>query len=258
MKNDDEGPAAYVRKVRGDTQKYAKELLEENERLRARVVSLDAAVAQRDDELIAARSNLERCLEQRRRLQAQLTNFEAENRLYVERYVNVERQNANLANLYVASYRLHSTLEREDVLRAIEEIISNLIGCEEFGIFELEPTTGELLLISSCGVEPRQLERLPIERGLIGHTARSGETYRATRNPPCPALPEEQHLTACVPLSLDGRVVGAIGIFRLLEQKQGSLEAIDSELLALLATHAGTALYCSRLHTLASGAMAAG
>ena len=47
---------------------------------------------------------------------------------------------------------------------------------------------------------------------------------------------------------VDGRVTGAIAIFRLLPQKQDSLEPVDEELLGLLASQAGIALYCTQLH----------
>jgi hypothetical protein len=42
-------------------------------------------------------------------------------------------------------------------------------------------------------------------------------------------------------------VTGAIALFRLLPQKP-ALEDVDHELFELLATHAATALYCTRLH----------
>jgi hypothetical protein len=53
-------------------------------------------------------------------------------------------------------------------------------------------------------------------------------------------------------LSLDGRVTGAIAIFRLLPQKAG-IEDVDRELFGLLATHAAVALYCSALHAKVAG-----
>jgi hypothetical protein len=48
-------------------------------------------------------------------------------------------------------------------------------------------------------------------------------------------------------LVLDGKVTGAIAIYRLLPQKAG-VEELDRELFDLLANHAATALYCTALH----------
>ncbi len=56
---------------------------------------------------------------------------------------------------------------------------------------------------------------------------------------------EDSGLTACVPLVLDGKLIGAIAVFRLLDQKQRRLAPLDFELFDLLATHAASALYCS-------------
>ena len=54
-------------------------------------------------------------------------------------------------------------------------------------------------------------------------------------------------MTACLPLTLDGRVTGAIVLFSLLPHKPG-LRELDFELFDLLGTHAATALYCTSLH----------
>jgi hypothetical protein len=43
------------------------------------------------------------------------------------------------------------------------------------------------------------------------------------------------------------RVTGVIAIYRLLSHKP-ELESLDHELFTLLSTHAGTALFASRLH----------
>src|ERR1051326_6404126 len=63
-------------------------------------------------------------LEEIQRLNHTLADFSS-------RYIDVEQQNTNLANLYVATYQLHGTLDRDRVLAAIKEVIINLIGSEE-------------------------------------------------------------------------------------------------------------------------------
>jgi GAF domain-containing protein len=59
------------------------------------------------------------------------------------------------------------------------------------------------------------------------------------------AVEKKSGLTACIPLVLDGHVIGAIAVFRLLDQKESKLAPLDFELFDLLATHAASALYCS-------------
>jgi nitrate/nitrite-specific signal transduction histidine kinase len=245
MGNGEAGGGSYVQRVREGTSRYVKDLLEENERLRelaARVGSETLALRERLD-------RAERLLELERgehdRLQSRLADAEEESRRFSEQYVAVEAQNSNLANLYVASYRLHSTLDRAEVLAAIQEILVNLVGTEEIAIFEREPSDGSLRLAVSLGVDAERFRRLPAGEGTIGRVAATGELFIVGDGEPAAAGEEE--LTACVPLKLEGRVTGAIAVFRLLSQKPG-LEAIDREIFDLLATHAATALYCTKLH----------
>ena len=234
---------AYVSRVRDDTQRYAGELLHENQRLRTALAS-----AMHDKTLLRevaerARGEIEVMKAAEERLLEALDRAEEENRRFVSRYVEVEQENSNLANLYVASYRLHGTLDRREVLDVVQEIVTNLIGCEEIGIFEIDPDGVAVTLVHSCGIDPRAHGKVRLGEGLIGQAVASGEAYIADAGA---TAPTEAGLTACIPLKLGGRVTGAIALFRLLPQK-AELSALDRELFELLATHAATALYCSGL-----------
>jgi hypothetical protein len=188
-----------------------------------------------------AREYLQSLFEENQRLNNLVAELEVSSREFAERYVEVELQNTNLANLYVASYQLNGTLDRTRILQAIQEIIINLVGCEELAIWETDEELGALTLTSSFGIDSGAWACIPIGAGLIGSVASSGIRYIAKDDPN--PIPE---ITACIPLKLDDRVVGVIGIFRLLQQKQG-LEPIDFELFDLLASHAATSLFCTRL-----------
>ncbi|HEY2324350.1 MAG TPA: GAF domain-containing protein [Thermoanaerobaculia bacterium] len=163
---------------------------------------------------------------------------------FSSRYVDVEQQNTNLANLYVATYQLHGTLDRDRVLAAIKEVIINLIGSEELGIWEI--TGDKLTLLDSFGIDTQEWERVALDGdgGLIGLVAETGQRYVAGEADIIGGG-AQQALTACIPLKLDDTVIGVIGIFRLLPQKEG-FEPIDLELFELLGSHAATALYCTR------------
>jgi len=229
-------PAAgdYVRRVQRDTADYVKDVLAENEKLRALVYALE--------------SELDRTKRARLKLEEQLSTIEAECKRYLDRYVDVELQNANVANLYVASLRLHSTLLRADVVSAIQDIVINLIGSEELAIFERVPNGADhLRLIASFGVDARPIRTVPLGAGVIGRAARAGKAHVTGRDHSLgEVLPHEAHLTACVPMVVDGHVTGAVAIFRLLEHKR-ALEDVDFELFALLGTQGAMALYCSGL-----------
>ncbi|HLA77717.1 MAG TPA: GAF domain-containing protein, partial [Vicinamibacteria bacterium] len=188
------------------------------------------------------------------RLQTQLRDIEQENQRYSAQYVEVERQNTNLANLYVASYRLHGTLDRDEVVTVVQEILANLVGSEESAIFEAAADGSTLALVAATGIDPGTCRSIAVGQGLIGRAVVSGEPWIRSAALPAEAQPYETELTACIPLLLDGRAIGAIALFRLLPQKSGVIEALDRELFELLATHAATALYCSARSRTEAGA----
>jgi hypothetical protein len=241
----DESGRLYVERVRLDAQRYARELLKENERLRDLVVSLEAEKRRLGDQLQAIRDEAERFSREQADLHKRLTEITNDSRRFAEQFVEIERQNTNLANLYVASYQFAGTLDREKVLLLIQEILSNLVGSEETAVFELDEAGGSLRLISSNGIAPEPFARVATGQGVIGTVAVTGETWIAGDSGP--AADAEKLLTACVPLKLEDKVTGALAIFRLLPQKRG-IEPVDRELFDLLATHAAMALYCTGLH----------
>ena len=215
----------FVEKAASDTREYLQELFEENQRLKSAISEMEVILTQRD--------SIEAMLKER------VASFEEESRRSTARYMEIEQQNANLANLYVASYQLNGTLDRQQVVQSIQEIVINLIGCEEFGVWEIDEASHALRLVGSFGIDASSWSGLPLGRGLIGTVASTGQRYIAD------GLEGGDTMTACIPLKLDERVVGVIGIFHLLPQKPG-LEPVDFELFDLLASHAATALYCTR------------
>lgn len=245
------GLGSYIERVREDTQRYAAELLKENERLRLAVVALQQETAKLRDEAQRAKDELAQVTARESQLREALVRVEEENRRFSSRYVEVEAENSNLANLYVASYRLHGTVDREEVLAVVQEIAANLIGSEEMAVFELSADGAALQLVASFGIDPAPYHRVTLDKGVIGRTAASGNTWVTGEQPVPDGVECERDLTACIPLKLGGTVTGAIALFRLLPQKSG-IESLDRELFELLATHAATALYCSSLVARAS------
>ena len=231
-----ENQRPFVEKAASDTREYVVSLLDENQRLSRIVAELEVALTHRQA--------MEALLEER------IAAVEAESRRFSERYIEVEQQNTNLANLYVASYQLNGTLDRNRVLQTMQEIIINLIGSEELAIWELDEELGALTLAGSFGVDAGPWACVPLGAGVIGTVAATGERWIAGESDDPNAGGD---LTACIPLRLDDRVVGALAIFRLLQQKQG-LEPLDYELFDLLASHAATALYCTRIVAQAANA----
>jgi nitrate/nitrite-specific signal transduction histidine kinase len=210
--------AAVARRGREGTTRYLSELQTENEQLR---------------------SLLERVRGEQAHLQTELATLFKRSERSREEFVLVEEQNSKLASLFVSSMRLHETTHPPDVIKAIEEIVVNLIGSEEVAVF-LAGDDGSLRLEGGTGIDRAALEHVPLGRGIIGRVAATGERYLRGETA-WPDTVDEAPLTACVPLVIDGRVIGAVAIFRLLPQK-AQLELADHDLLDLLATQAAVAL----------------
>jgi hypothetical protein len=233
-KGNEEKGHPYVLQARDEQQQYAAALLRENEKLRAAVAMLESDHRRAEEQHRAAVLELER-------LRARVQDVADENQRYAEQYQQIETHSSNLANLYVASYQLHASVERETVLSTILEIVINLIGSEQVAVYERNGGA-EFRLASSFGVDADRLLSFIPGQGAIGRRLAGGEIFADDE-----VAGGEQKLTACIPLKVGDHSVGAILIFSLLEHKP-SLQAVDHELFELLAVHASTALYCASLH----------
>jgi nitrate/nitrite-specific signal transduction histidine kinase len=214
---------SYISNALEEQQQYINGLLRENEKLRAA-----AAIA--EEQHRAAAGELDR-------LRARFEEIAVENERFATQYHSIEEQSSNLANLYVASYQLHASVDRHTVLNAIQEIVINLVGSEQLAIYECNEEA-EYELASSFGLDPSHLLTIvggeyAAERLAEGHIF--GDPS------------QRQPLTACITLQIDNRAIGGILVFRLLEHK-AALQPVDYELFDLLGVHAAVALYCAALH----------
>jgi nitrate/nitrite-specific signal transduction histidine kinase len=242
MLKDSERKADYVRKVQEDTKRYVERLLKENETLRTLLARIRSEKLSLEEQVLVMREQLDRQRQERVRLQRQIADIEADHQLFNEEYEAIEHQNSDLANLYVASYRLHGTLDRDEVLSTILEILINLVGTEEVGVFELDSDQSALTLVASHGIDEQRHSRIPLGKGVIGGVGETGASHFGKGNGE-----DDDDITACIALKVDRKITGAITVFSLLPQKSG-LEPVDHELFELLATHAATAIYCATLH----------
>jgi hypothetical protein len=243
----------FVRHVQESTQAYAKELLKENERLAGLVGALHEEKVRLERLIASLEERVKSQAVAETSLQGQLADLKATSDAFSQRYLEVEQLNSNLANLYVASYRIHGSLDREDVLTTLREILINLIGTEEFAVYERDGSGALLQCATSFGLDPARIQAVRIGEGRLGAVISNGETFIASHDPEVTST--GQPVTACVPLRVGDQVVGAIVVYRLLSHKP-ALEAADMELFNLLATHGATALYCCSLHARCSAQQA--
>ena len=233
---------------------FTRQLLDENSRLRRKlneVQTRQTHAAQSDVEWDKLRQELVSKIEQleneNQNILEQLRSVEGENLQFAERYVEVEEENNNLANLYVASYQLHSTLDSSEVVKVILEIVINLIGAEIFCVYVCEDGSGVLTPVAAEGTEVKSCPTLQVGDGFVGESVQSGEVAMGNPAEEGRAPSQGGEPVVSIPLLVEERPVGAIVIYKLLQQKDG-FSALDNELFTLLAGHAATAIFASRLY----------
>jgi len=231
---------------------FTHDLMKENERLRFRTLELEEMLHDSSGEKEFGKENKllrKRVAElevEKEEILARIRQVEAENQDFATRYVEIELENNNLANLYIASYQLHSTLDFKEVLQIIIEILINLVGGEEFAIMLLDEKTNQLQAVASEGIEREEVPPVKMGVGIIGQVAKTGENYFI--EDVSAYVPDLQNPLVCIPLKIKEHVIGVLVIYKLLVQKTKFAE-LDYELFTLLAGHAATAVFSSRLYS---------
>jgi hypothetical protein len=233
---------------------FTEELMRENEKLRFRVVQLEeerrmlaasasaptpAAGAGALRELVARIEQLEA---EREGLMSRFAGVERLNHDIYERYHDIERENNNLANLYVASFQLHSTMDLRELTQIILEILLNFVGAKTFAIQLVDDEHGKLRTLAAEGVDRAKVPEGTLAEGHVGEVIKSGHHYIDGER--LRARADLAHLdrpVIVVPLKIRDRVVGVVIIWDLLSQKT-ALADVDYELFNLLAAHAASAL----------------
>ncbi len=174
--------------------------------------------------------------------------LEQENLDFANQLVQVEDVNNNLTNLYIASSRLHSTLDREETLEIIKEVVINFVGAEKFAIFLVDKATKQLHFETGEGFDTEaQFPEIPLGEGVLGETAASGENY-FLEGAVSEGSDDLLSPIVAIPLIIHEQMIGILAIYRLFIQKE-QLESIDYQLFSMLGEHAATALFSSTLYS---------
>jgi hypothetical protein len=234
----------YVERVREATRALFEDLLDSNRRLglSISVLGKERDAASRDD-VVELNKRSERWRAEQESVLEMLGTIDRDYKRFEDQFYEVERQNANLATLYAAGHALHNCFGREAVLGAIQEIVINLVGSEEFAIVAADEA---LTPLATFGMNPALLNGLTRGSGIIGRAFAEGRPLALPRAMPADAT----RVRVCIPLTLAEKVEGFVLIFGFLPQKD-ELSAVDHELFALVGNQAAAALYVS-------GAVAAG
>jgi hypothetical protein len=212
------------------------ELERENTRLRSRLETDDAI-----RRLLARIESLEA---EKSALLSRTRDAEAETSELDERFRQVELEFSNMANLFVASNQLHSSMSPRRVTRRIKEILAQLVGAECYCMYLTTADGRELVPVASEGIGTVDLVPLAADDGRFVDAMRMNVTVYEENCDPSQGTLEKPAVV--IPLTIDDHVVGAISIFSTLAQKT-SLATVDFELFRLLGQHAAAALVAATL-----------
>jgi chemotaxis protein CheD len=149
-----------------------------------------------------------------------------------------------------ACKRLRECENRQHACEAIREIVSNLLGCEEMALFQVDRKRGQLSPIWSFGVDPHKLD-LPrnLRDSTLSHVL-SGETQVREHRGNSDGV-DSTTATAFVPVRFDGQTSAVLVLLRLLPQKT-KIDEQDRKLLAVISAEAGEPLFAGHPSTPAS------
>jgi hypothetical protein len=208
----------------------------ENGRLRA-AIEADDAIRDLLKKIEALEAEKRELLSHYRRVEEVTSDFDA-------RFHEMEDEFANLANLFVASSSLHSSLSPRAVTRRLKEVLEQLVGAEQFGVYLVGKDGRALDPIAVVGLPVDTPAPEALANGLIAEVARSG--VARIDDDGDPSLGTIEKPPAVFPLQIDDNIVGVVAIFRSFAQKT-KFSTVDFELFKLLGQHAAAALMSSGL-----------
>jgi hypothetical protein len=139
-----------------------------------------------------------------------------------------------------ARRRLRESAGQADTIEAIREIVTNLLGCEEIGLFTVEQENSGLFW--SFGIDPKRHGTLNTFEESVVRRVLQGELQVQQIDLKAHANRASAPLRAFIPIHLNGRIVAVLVMLRLLPQKAGFDEA-DIRLVKLLSEESGRALF---------------
>jgi len=238
----------FLKKFSGGA-KLSEEFLREVEQLQERLRHLEAenaglrAKVEADEAIRELLAKIDRLETEKRELLSRYHRVEEVNSEFTARVQEVESEFANLANLFVASNQLHSSLSPRGVTRRIKEVLAQLVGAERYCMYLANGDNSELVPIAYEGVAGSALTPVKIADSELGQALLKGAASVSDQDPTAGTV---QRPAAIIPLTVDEKTVGVIAIFSTLAQKK-RFDTVDFELFKLLGQHAAAALVSASL-----------
>ncbi len=156
--------------------------------------------------------------------------------------------------LQAARQRLAESRDKDDAIEGLREIVANLLGSEEIGLFKADRTTGTFQVCWSFGIDLKHYDLAQALGDAAFQRVRRGEFHIALSSNGRSGV--ERKSQAFIPIRVANQTVGVLAILRLLPQK-ATFDAADMELFKLLSAEAAKPLFgpatCSKQTTEGQG-----
>jgi phosphoserine phosphatase RsbU/P len=170
---------------------------------------------------------------------------------------HTNREFHKLEQLIEATKKVNSTLDLNELLDIILEMALRMVDGERGTVYLVDETTQELWTKTSRELDGtgRVTIRLPIGKGISGYVAATGDTINIPDAYMDPRFnPDFDKQTGfrtqsilCMPMrNKDGKI---IGVFQLLNKRQGEFSEEDVRFIDALSVHAALAIENARLYT---------
>jgi signal transduction histidine kinase len=157
--------------------------------------------------------------------------------------------------LYHINQRLVASLDPQELLQDVVELLKDNFGYYHAQIYIAEPNTGDFIMRAGSGEIGRQLiaqgYRLRAGEGVVGYTAETDEPFFTNdvdrlfsfvRNPLLPDIKSE----LAVPVKIEGRIVGLLDVQHV---PPGYLTQRDTQLVSAVADQLAIALQKANLYS---------
>lgn len=173
---------------------------------------------------------------------ALLAGMEADTARFRRQAVECPENLSLWTKLFTVSQIMLSAIREDKVPSALEEICSNLLGCEQLAIVEISHGTGLVHFRKAQQLSSEVRMALADYGRFLESQIQQGEIqYISDENDDKAAKLSQLRINALVPLWLDRESSGALLLFELLPQRSG-FDTEDREVLRLLSTNAGPCL----------------
>lgn len=166
---------------------------------------------------------------------------------------SIVSRNKKLSSLLDIANKLNSETKLDSLLNMIVKLSAEILDAERASLFLIDYEKKELWSIIALGLNLKEI-RFPISKGISGHVAQTGETLIIDDPYNHPHFNKEMDITTgyvtknilCMPVRNQERKI--IGVFQILNKKNGIFNDEDIELLGGFSSNAAVAIENAQLH----------